>query len=524
MMMHDRRFVLALSLAWGLAALVLLASVRGLSGNPTVADLGTVRWREDGPFELSPERGRFALLYAVVEDRTLAFSVLLAETALPDLAVTADGRYASLFAPAVSFLAIPGYLLGRAFGVAQVGAFLTVTAFALANMVLIRTISVRLGASRAAGLLAALTFGFATPAFAYGSTLYQHHVSTCLLLLSILLLLRFRHYGAYAAVWFLCALSVVVDNPNLFLMLPVGIAALSAQWRQVRKRLVPRHVLAHLLTVSVMVLPMGAFLWYNHAAYGDWFQLPGTLRSVSAIDDSGRPADLPGETSSENEKDADKREKTAVGFFETRNMYGGLFTLFVSRDRGVLFYTPVIVLGVIGMAVLYRTRPDAMSLLTSVAGMNILLYAMWGDPWGGWAFGGRYLIPTYAVLAIGLAQAWSVRGRRALLVSVFIPLLAYSLWVNTLGAVTTSMIPPKIQVLAMERQSGHEEKYTFMRSWQFLHRTASDVGVKSFAYQAWARRFMTPETYFYSVYALALLAFASAALALPHTDDSRSDL
>ena len=38
-------------------AVILLFSVRGLAGNPTIADLNTLQWKDNGPLELSPERG-----------------------------------------------------------------------------------------------------------------------------------------------------------------------------------------------------------------------------------------------------------------------------------------------------------------------------------------------------------------------------------------------------------------------------------------------------------------------------------
>src|SRR5438105_4429802 len=93
-------------------AFILSFSLRGLPGNPTPAELNTKVWKDNGPFELSNERGRFALLYSVIEDHKLNFSVDLAKFAVPDLAYT-NGKYVSLFAPGVSFIDIPGYLLGK---------------------------------------------------------------------------------------------------------------------------------------------------------------------------------------------------------------------------------------------------------------------------------------------------------------------------------------------------------------------------------------------------------------------------
>src|SRR3989304_7487772 len=91
-----------------LAAMAL--SIRGLAGNPNSSDLLSTTWRDEGPFELSPERGRFALTYSIVEDKTLHFSLPVAKFAVPDLGYKND-RYVSLFAPGLSFIITPGYLI-----------------------------------------------------------------------------------------------------------------------------------------------------------------------------------------------------------------------------------------------------------------------------------------------------------------------------------------------------------------------------------------------------------------------------
>ncbi len=54
-----------------LVVAVLAMSLKGMVGNPSITDLNTIAWKEDGPLELSPDRGRYALMYSVVEDHTL---------------------------------------------------------------------------------------------------------------------------------------------------------------------------------------------------------------------------------------------------------------------------------------------------------------------------------------------------------------------------------------------------------------------------------------------------------------------
>lgn len=500
-----------------LCGVVLALSLRGLPGTPDIVTLNSDAWTKGGPLELSPERGRFALLYSIVEEKSLTFSVPVARLATPDLAITEEGVYASLFAPVVSFLAIPGYLFGTMLGASQVGAYAVIALFVLANIFLIRGIAVRLGAEPFAATFAGLTFGFATPAFAYGVNLYQHHVSTFLLLSSLYLLLRFHNIWSLAYVWFACALAVVVDNPNLFLMLPIGAYSLWLMWqvstvagkngRQIRWP----HAFLSLLTFLSMIFPIAFFLWYNQAAYGDPFQLPGTLRGVDEIGPDGRPAKEntyekeTGVLSVADENDSGaSREKTALGFFETRNLYNGFYIHFLSPDRGILWYAPVVFLGIVGLSLIYRRRHDVTAIILATTGVNILLYSMWDDPWGGWAFGSRYLIPTYALLSLGIAFILSHWKHRLIAVMLFAPLFIFSLWVNSLGALTTSANPPQVEVLALEKQSGHEEKYTFLRNYEYLHEKYQKIGSKAFVYQSGAKRYLSAPEYHMIVFTLLL--------------------
>lgn len=494
-------------------ALILAMVVRGLPGNPTSAELGTASWSFNGPLELSPERGRLALTYSLIENHSLIFDVAVARLALPDLAINASGEYVSLFAPAVSFLAAPGYLLGKMYGASQFGAYAVVAVFALLNGWLLVAIARRLGAGMWAAVVGAIVYLFATPAFPYASTLYQHHISVFLMLLSIWVLVSYRNILSLAIVWFACALSVVVDNPNLFLMFPIGVFALIRLWELLREGTsfaIGKSALA-LLTLVGFVLPIVLFGWYNKAAYGNPFQLPGTLQGVSEIGSDGKPVV---ENSYEKEVlsseqlaergQAQEAEKTAVGFFKTRNLYNGFYIHFLSQDRGILFFTPVILLGIFGFVLLYRTNSQMVALFVAAIGANVLLYSMWGDPWGGWAFGSRYLIPTYALLALGIALSLSRYRFSWVFLALLIPLFVYSAGVNTLATVTTNANPPKIQVLALEKQTGHEEKYTFLRNWEYLNGRYQGANAKSFVYQVWGKEHMSPKEYFFLVYGLVM--------------------
>ena len=489
-------------------ALILSLSLRGNLGNPSPADMNTSRWRDDGPFELSPERGRFALIYSLLEDRSLTFSLPVARFVTPDLGYIND-RYVSLFAPGVSFLVVPGYLVGKMFQLAQVGTYAVVALFALFNLLLIRAISLKLGASRSAAVLAGIIFLFATPAFAYSVSLYQHHFSTFLILMSVYLLLVPSGILILAAVFFLIAASVPLDYPNLFLMAPIGIYALG-RLVSVRQKTAALHIRidrTKFITLIFATLPLVFFFWFNFRSYGHPLQFSGTVRSVKVIDASGLPA-LPANPS-EHEAQAFASgdyspRKSALDFFNSRNLLGGFITHVFSPDRGILVFTPVLLFGILGIILAYRASHPIYPVLVGVLVVNLVLYSLWGDPWGGWAFGSRYLIPGYAVLSIFLSIFLSRSRLTRPVLLVFFLTAVFSVAVNTLGAVTTNRNPPRVEILELERVSGLPQKYTFARNWDFLTANLS----KSVVYQTFASAYINSVQYYFLVTTVILVPVA----------------
>lgn len=475
-------------------AVMLGVSVRGIAGNPTHETLNTDQWKDEGPLELSPDRGRFALTFSLMEDKSFSFALPVARFATPDLGYK-DGKYVSLFAPGVSFVVIPGYILGKMVGLSQVGTFATIAVFALFNALLVAAIARRLNATRAASVLFGFLFLFATPAYAYAVTLYQHHITTFLLLLSIYILVAAKSRWWLSIVFAACAFSISVDYPNAFFFFPVGLMAVGKLFMvqtgrsQVRIRL----PLKYLLTCFAVIIPLAFFLWSNYRSYGDPFQLSGTVGGVRAIDEAGNPTVPDAHTTGDVSGliNPDLQQKSVTRFFKTRDLPKGLYTQFFSVDRGTLVYAPIVLIGIIGVLLLLKTHEQAGKLLVAVIAANILLYAMWGDPYGGWAFGLRYLIPTYALLSIGSAITLTRFGKNIVVLFLCIPVAMYSLSVNTIGALTSNRNPPKVEILALEAVSGRRERYTFTRNMEMLDNNHS----KSFVYQTYLADTLTAWQY-----------------------------
>jgi hypothetical protein len=468
-------------LVLAVVAVVLVASVRGRPGNPTADQLQQPEWQDRGPLELSPERGRFALTFSLVEDHSFYFSIPLARLATPDLGYS-HGHYVSLFSPGLSFIAIPGYLLGRTVGLAQVGTFAMISAFALANSVLVRGIARELGASPAASWIGALSFLFASPAFTYAVSLFEHHVSLFLLLLPLYLLLKFRGSLVLLVVWLLYGIAIVVDYPNAFLMAPVAVFAACRVFAIQRNGSTFRASvkLGAAATAATFILPICFLLWFNNASYGSPLQMSGTVAPVKAIDAAGQPTtplDL-GTSKPDAYLHPAEQSRSAVNFFNTRNLLNGFYIQLFSPDRGVLFFAPVMFLGLLGIWCM-ADRKRELSLIMAIVTINLTLYSLWDDPWGGWAFGARYLVPSYAMMGILIAVMLTRLPWNAFFMGIFSIVFMYSVFVNGLGALTSNANPPQVEVLALEQLSKHQEKYTWQRNWDAMQ----EEGTKSFLYQ-----------------------------------------
>ena len=202
-----------------------VATIKGTSGNPSAKEIRTQDQATE-PFELSPERGRYAHTVALAENGSFSLTQDLADAVYPDVGYV-DGRFYSFFAPGISIFAVPFYKLGSYFNLAQVTTFSIISLFALGTMFFLYRIGKDIfNLSIANALLAPVLFAFGSTAWSYATTLYQHHLTTFFIISSFYAVWRYGKktrlsflWGAY--IWAAYALAFTVDYPNLVLMLPV---------------------------------------------------------------------------------------------------------------------------------------------------------------------------------------------------------------------------------------------------------------------------------------------------------------
>lgn len=467
-------------------------NIKGDNGTPVYfqKELDT---RIGGPFESSGSTSRYALTKSIAEKKSFFFDIDLAKFASPDV-VAINDKYTTLFTPGVSFAAVPFYLIGNFFGLPQLFTYLSTTLFAAINIILIYLISRKLLVSRGLSIISGLVFGFATTATSYSNTLTQHHLSVFLILLGILNAAGKRSFINNLTFGLIAGTGILVDIPNAFMMLPIGIFIFFKNFSMDRSG--DKYRLKMKLSVIALILgiiPMlGFFGWYNFKTTGSYTKLAQSIgRTDIFATNETKEINKQNQTNSAN-------TKPPILPFETRLQLNGLYILLVSDERGIFYYSPVLIFGILGLIVAVKNKvsENICILIITVASVNLLLYSMFGDPWGGWSYGPRYLIPSMALLSTGIGYILSRTLKNIFIAAIFSLVLIYSVVVSTLGSFTTNLVPPKVEALNLAVTVPYTYLYNIQLSQQQMTGTL--------LYNTFFKKLISLEAYIY-IYSAAIL-------------------
>lgn len=396
---------------------------------------------------------------ALSERKTVELNERQTRFSRPDI-VRKDGRFYSIFMPAVSVISIPLYTLGKNYGLPQLFTFLTTIIFAILNVWLITKISIKLGTSIGAGFMAGSVFLFGTGALAYSLTLTQHIYSVTVLLLMVLNAFGLRTVWKNIAFGALFGIGALIDMSNVFLAMPILVYIFWGHvdvFRRAGKLKFSVRYLALWMLVGLLPFVL-SLLIYNHAVTGSYLKLPQDVGQYRAYL-LGDPI-LEGEEPNTNQK-----QFNPAGRFKTRQLLEGFKVLLTGDERSWFYYSPVLFLGfLIFFFKSFQIRIDEerrniIYLLLAVILTNILFYGMFGDVWGGWSFGARYLIPAAALVCLLLAIVLEAKKTSALIMIIFAVLTLYSVKISVLGAITTAAIPPRVEAQALPDPIPHTYAY-----------------------------------------------------------------
>lgn len=459
-----------------------------------------------GPFESSGSNSRFALTEAIVEDGSLFFDDKKAKFAAPDL-VFYNQKYFSIFTPGVSFLAVPFYMLGKLFNLQQLFSYSLNHFLLIINGFLIFKLSRKLNVPFWPSIVSGMVFVFATNALAYSLTFTQHMLSSFVILLSHYTATFKRIFLRNTLFSLLFGLGILADIPNVIMFIPAGLYILLKNFEILElKNKIRISLKTAILGLLLGVLPMlFVFGWYNSQVTGS----PTLLGQFIGRSDYPPAQNIQNQTSPQKTDSGgllNSDFKIWNSPFETRLMLQGFYLLLLSDERGWIYYSPVIFVGILGLLLhIKMENENTLSKILFSTGMIIfLIYSMFGDPWGGWGFGPRYLIPAGAVFSVGTGYAIGVFRRKLIFHFIFLIILLYSIWVSSIGALTSNAIPPKNEALNL----GVPISYTY----QFNLGLIGENRSSSLIYNTLFKDLVPVSNFVYSFVFLSFLVFIAAYL------------
>lgn len=487
---------------------IYLLTLRGIYGNPQVGMIKNNLDQVTKPFELSPERDRYILILSLTQNKSFALTKELADAAYPDTGYY-KGKYYIYFPPGISLLALPLFKLGSIYNLSQVGAYLTITIFAFLNIIFLYKISRKiLKLSFWSSILVPLIFAFGSTSWSYAGTLYQHHVSTFLIISSFYFVWKFRKHTRWSwfwalLVWINFGYGIWVDYPNALLMLPVMIYFFLSSFtlNKMSNAIKISFQFLSIITSLVFIILIAIHGYYNYVNFGDWKRVSGSLIGVKKIEESQLLKTATGSATIAFLQE----QKQLVNFFREDKIANGFYTLTVAIDRGLFLYSPIFILALLGILYSLRKKNLEIAILLSTIAVNFFLYSSWGDPWGGWAFGPRYLIPSMAILSIFIGVfLHEVKHKIISRIITFI-LFLYSSAVALLGALTTNQVPPKVEADYLHM------KYNFFLNWDyFMHGKSS-----SFIFNQYASKYINLQQYFLLIWGVLIIIVIITLFILP---------
>jgi MFS family permease len=487
--------VIAVAFLAILGLLLFSATIRGTSGNlENVKTMGKLT-APGGPFESSHERAPYAEMLAIKNRHTIELGKDLADFGAPDVGYE-NNRYYSFFPSGIAVIALLGHTIGAPYNLGQVSAYMMMSLVSIGTMILMFTICRDIFKLPIWSAIAApIVFAFATPAWSYSITIYQHAAAAFLSMLMFYLTWRYRQRGKYnlvwaSMVWALYGLSFFFDYPNAIILMPVMLYFLLSSFRARRyhrgQRVAFTFNAAVLGTMIFFVLTAGYLGYHNTKYFGSWNIIantltrytPGTKTVVAVV------------------PHAERLSRVSRALTEELLPTGVQILLF-GVDKGLFVYSPIMLMALLGYLSLWdKKRTMELGILATLPVFNLFVYASFGDPYGGWAFGPRYLVPAMASLSI--LSVIGLQGKKFTTIRrlVFMILFIVSSAIAAAGALTSNLIPPKVEADYLKIPY-----YNFVHNFDLIYKNDS----ASFIYNTVVHSYMSLEQYALIIWA-ALIA------------------
>lgn len=309
-----------------------------------------------------------------------------------------DASPYSPYGIAMSLLAVPPYALSKVVGrMALLVSLVNPCLTALAVVGVFR-VARALRWSVIYALLAAIAYGLMTMAAWYTTEgMSEPGVALCVVLI-VYGIIRWGQGASLAPLWVGVGAGAAIQfRPDSLFTVWIGLLALPlfVGWRQILRWR------ASSLLIGPIVLSAIGLASYNQLRYHKLF-----VRSYG------------------------------VGTSFHNPILVGLHGLLFSSGKGLFLFNPLALLGVVGLAILFKKNTPVAILFTLLIVPRLIFFSVWTGWSGGWCWGPRYLLPTLPLLMISAVEVLRTADRtpyRMIVRYVAVVLAVVSLVLNFLS-------------------------------------------------------------------------------------------
>lgn len=420
---------------------ILLLCLKGTVGNfDTKEELDTERsmygrFEFSGhAFESSRTRSIFLTSLSLIENKTLHIPLDIQDFSGFDIGFS-NGKAYAWTPPGTAFVGAIFYFIFRIINLGLVGAYLSITVVSvIVHFLLYKIVRTHITKNENIAFLSSYIYTFSTFAFVYSVTNFQHQYTSlflCILLYGILNTLATKRISIAWSylIPLIYGLSVFFDYPNIILLSPLMLVWFLTSYELPKKN----RRLIYIRTPIIITFCISLLLLFNQINFDNPLQMVNTLPREKQIN-------------LQNIETIAKEKNNPLNIFKIDQTLAGLEMYTLNPKRGLFFFSPILLLGILGIYNTYKKRKRLVILLTSVLCVNLILYASFGSPSGGWCFGPRYLLPTSLILSLFVAL-WIEQAsfKKQLLI---LPLLLLSILNNLSGALSTLTIPSTMETVS----------------------------------------------------------------------------
>ncbi len=315
--------------------------------------------------------------------------------------MTARGDMVPNYEPGQMLLVTPFYLWGRALDASIQGAMLFSVFVSAAAVALIYLCVIELGYRRRTALLTTAVFAFATLTWPYSRTLFREPLTVLTYLLAVYAVLCYRPPAPRKIGWALLAgfsLGVALANKEISVAVlpPIFFLILAYEWRRRRlaragEPLPPDSWGKRIRDGLAFIVPL-AVLWLASREYTQYMLSDAVEWSRDIVKFTTNPQ---------------------ISSSLAWRMWLGGSGLTISFYRGLFWFSPVLMLALVGFFMMLRRRPAEALTFLAAFGIHLLGYSRYLYWSGGLAWGPRYMLPVVPFLALLCAPvfAWLLRER-----------------------------------------------------------------------------------------------------------------